>query len=73
MTRVVLGVSGGIAAYKSVELLRRANRSLETMRVLLRLSHRLKYLSHEGYEHAARSINQTGIQLGAWIKEREAR
>jgi hypothetical protein len=56
-----------------VELLRRANRNLETLRVLLRLSHRLKYLSHEGYEHAARRINETGSQLGAWIKEREAR
>ncbi|MGH9845336.1 MAG: diversity-generating retroelement protein Avd [Blastocatellia bacterium] len=56
-----------------LELLRRVNLKLEKMRVLLRLSHRLKHLSHDGYEHAARSINEVGRQLGAWIKEREAR
>jgi len=55
------------------DLLRRVNLKLEKMRVLLRLSHRLKYLSHDGYEHAARSINEAGSQLGAWIKQQEAR
>jgi 23S rRNA-intervening sequence protein len=55
------------------ELLRRVNLKLEKLRVLLRLSYRLKYLSHEGYEHAARSINDVGRQLGGWIKQQEAR
>ena len=63
------------ARYSSdkLELLRRVNLKLEKLRVLLRLSHRLKYLSHDGYEHAARSINEVGQMLGMWIKEREER
>ena len=61
------------ARYSSdkLELLRRVNLKLEKLRVLLRLSHKLQYLSHNGYEHAARSINEAGSMLGAWIKERE--
>jgi hypothetical protein len=54
-------------------LLKAVNLKLEKLRVLLRLSHRLKYLSHDGYEHASRSINAVGRELGAWIKEREER
>lgn len=52
-------------------LLRGINLKLEKLRVLLRLSHKLQYLSHNSYEYAARSINDAGRQLGSWIKERE--
>jgi hypothetical protein len=54
-----------------LELLRDINRKLEKLRVLLRLSHKLQYLSHNGYEHAARSINEAGSMLGAWIKQQD--
>lgn len=50
-------------------LLKRANLRLEKLRVLLRLSHRMHYLSHEGYEYAARAINESGRMLGGWIKQ----
>ena len=54
-------------------ILRRANLRLEKLRVLLRLCHRLRYLPHAGYEHAARSINEVGRMLGGWIKEQQGR
>ena len=51
--------------------LRRANLRLEKLRVLLRLSHTLRYLSHEGYQHASRCINEAGRMLGGWIKQQD--
>lgn len=52
-------------------LLKRINLRLEKLRILLRLCHRLKYLSHEGYEHAMRGLNEVGRMLGGWIKQQE--
>jgi 23S rRNA-intervening sequence protein len=50
-------------------LLRGINMKLEKLRLLLRLSHKLQYLPHSGYEHAARSINEVGRMLGSWINQ----
>jgi hypothetical protein len=33
----------------------------------------LRYLPHQGYEHAARSINEVGRMLGGWVKEQGER
>lgn len=52
-------------------LLRRINLRLERLRIFLRLCHRLKYLPHQGYEHAARSLNEVGRMLGGWIKQQQ--
>jgi four helix bundle protein len=52
-------------------MLKRANLRLEKMRVLLRLAHKLRFLSHEGYEHSARQINEAGRMLGGWTKQQE--
>jgi hypothetical protein len=49
--------------------LRRANLRLEKLRVLLRLSHKLRYLSHESYAHASKAVNETGRMLGGWMKQ----
>jgi hypothetical protein len=54
-------------------LLQRVNLRLEKLRILLRLCHRLKYLSNRGYEHASRSLNEVGRMLGGWIKQQEGR
>lgn len=54
-------------------LLKRVNLRLEKLRVLLRLCHQLQYLPHQGYEHAARELNQVGRMLGGWIKQQEGR
>lgn len=54
-------------------ILRRINPHLEKLRVLLRLCHRLHYLPHAGYEHAAKSINAVGRMLGGWLREQHRR
>lgn len=51
--------------------LRRANLRLEKLRVLLRLSHKMRYLSHDGYAHASKAVNEAGKMLGGWIKQQE--
>lgn len=51
--------------------LRVVNRRLERLRVLLRLSYRLHYLSRDAYEHAAKSVNESGRMLGGWIRDLE--
>ena len=52
-------------------ILKRINLRLEKLRILLRLCHRLKYLPHQGYEHAMRALNEVGRMLGGWIKQQE--
>jgi hypothetical protein len=58
------------AAYsrERAALLRRANLGLEKLRFWIRLSKDLKLLSFERYEHAARSIDDVGRQVGGWLK-----
>jgi hypothetical protein len=50
-------------------VLKRLNLRLEKLRILLRLCHRQQYLSHQGYEHAMRALNEVGRMLGGWIKQ----
>lgn len=52
-------------------ILKRANLRLEKLRVLMRLSQRLRYLSNEGYRHATKSIDETGRMLGGWMKQQQ--
>lgn len=52
-------------------ILKRANLRLEKLRVLLRLSHKMRHLSHDGYAHASKAVNETGKMLGGWIKQQE--
>lgn len=51
------------------QVLKRANLRLEKIRVLLRLSHQQRFLSHRAFEHAMRSVDETGRMLGGWIKQ----
>jgi hypothetical protein len=53
-------------------MLKRANLRLDKLRVLLRLSHKLRYLPHNSYEHAMKAINETGRMLGGWLKQGQA-
>ena len=50
-------------------VLKRLNLRLEKLRIRLRLCHRQHYLSHQGYEHAMRALNEVGRMLGGWIKQ----
>ena len=50
-------------------ILRKANLELEKLRILIRISCDLHYISYKSYEFAVRSINETGKMLGGWIKQ----
>ena len=49
-----------------------ANLGLEKLRFLFRLARDLRILDHRRYEHAARSIDETGRRVGAWSKAHDA-
>ena len=53
--------------------LARANVRLEKLRVLLRLCHKLCYLSHGSYEYAMRRVNEIGAMLGGWRRQQATR
>ena len=53
--------------------LARANLGVEKMRFLFRIAHDLRYLDARRYEHAARSLDDTGRRIGAWRKAHHAR
>lgn len=55
------------------DLLARANLGLEKLRFLCRLARDLRCLDHRRYEHAARSLDETGRKVGAWSKVQRAR
>ena len=54
------------------DLLARANLGLEKLRFLFRLAHDLHLLDPRRYQHAARSIDDTGRKVGAWRKAHHA-
>ena len=49
-----------------------ANLGLEKLRFLFRLARDLRILDHRRYEHAARSMDETGRRVGAWSKAHDA-
>ena len=49
-----------------------ANMGLEKLRFLFRLARDLRILDLRRYEHAARSIDETGRRVGAWRKTHDA-
>ena len=53
--------------------LARANLGIEKLRFLLRLAHDLRHLDGRRYEFAARSLDETGRRIGAWMKAHRAR
>ena len=53
--------------------LAKANLGLEKLRFLFRLARDLRCLDHRRYEHAARSLDETGRKVGAWRKTHRAK
>ena len=58
------------AAYtrRKVQLLQRANLTVEKLRHLFRLAKDLKVLPVRSYEYAARELDELGRQIGGWQK-----
>lgn len=52
--------------------LKRINLNLEKMRVLLRISYELRFLSGSHYEQAMKRLQEIGKMLGGWIKQNQA-
>jgi hypothetical protein len=52
--------------------LRRANLGIENLRFLIRLAADLKLLDRRRYEHAARTLDDTGRLIGGWMKAHRA-
>ena len=50
-----------------------ANLDLEKLRFLFRLARDLRCLDNRRYEHAARSLDETGRRVGAWRKTHRAK
>ena len=50
-----------------------ANLGIEKLRFLFRLAHDLRAIDRRRYEHAARSLDETGRRVGAWRKAHHAR
>jgi hypothetical protein len=50
------------------ERLHEVNLKLTRLRVLLRISHQQRYLSHAAYEQLSRLINEAGRMVGGWVK-----
>jgi 23S rRNA-intervening sequence protein len=48
--------------------LRKANLGIEKLRFLLRLAADLRLLDRRRYEHAARTLDETGRLVGGWMK-----
>ena len=65
------------ARYSNVKsktsILRSANLKLEKLRVLFRVCHESKLISHDAYKHGSFSINEVGKMLGGWLKHQEQR
>ena len=52
--------------------LRRANLGIEKLRFLMRLAADLKVLDKDRYAFAARTLDDTGRSVGAWVKAHNA-
>ena len=55
-----------------VHHLRRANLGIEKLRFLIRLAADYKILDKNRYAFAARSLDETGRSIGAWVKAHNA-
>jgi len=49
-------------------LLSHANRQIETVRHLWRLSYELHLISQQRYQYGAKSIDEIGRQIGGWLR-----
>jgi len=56
-------------SHEKLAILKTINLQIEKLRILVRISHELKYLPHKSYEHACRYMNEAGKMTGGWIKQ----
>ncbi len=54
---------------RKAEVLRQADLALARLRALVRVSHGRGHLSHRGYEHVSRGLDEAGRMLGGWRRQ----
>lgn len=54
--------------HDKVPELEEASGAVDALRITLRLSTRLRLLSHKGYEGLSRDLDEIGRMLGGWLK-----
>jgi len=57
---------------QKLPLLRAADEELLSLRIFLRLSHDLRFISTLSYEYAIKQLEEVGKMLGGWIKSQTA-
>lgn len=68
-----LGMTHIIEAYKyfdkkdKLNCLNQLDMNLKMLKVLIRISHKKKYINHKNYEAWSKKINNIGNMLGGWI------
>ena len=65
---ILRGVIRANAERDKLPLLKNASVDLDTLRILLRLSKDLEFLSVRQYGFAAERVNEVGKLLGGWIR-----
>ena len=63
------GVSLAGYRHDKLRLLREADEHLFKLRVLVRLSHAMKFINTDSYEYAARGLDELGRMLGGLMKK----
>jgi len=58
-----------VFAKDKTELLRLANRRLERLRFMMRLSKDMRFIDLRAYEFQAKAVNEIGRMIGGWIKQ----
>ena len=56
---------------QKLPLLREADEELLMIRIYIRLSHDLKFITTSSYEYAIRQLEEIGKMLGGWIKSQK--
>ena len=56
---------------QKLPLLREADEELLVIRIYIRLSHDLKFITTSSYEYAIRQLEEIGKMLGGWIKSQK--
>jgi hypothetical protein len=71
-TDLMLAVVEATYTKDRADLLRGAQINIEKLRFLFRLANHAGIVSHGGYEHAARQLDQIGRGIGGWRKAHSA-
>ena len=66
---ILTGIMVANAARDKTPVLSRVSMTLDTLRILIRLSKDLDFISVKQYTFAAERVNEIGKMLGGWMKQ----